>query len=143
MSFEIGDRVMINDKYIDNTFVGEAGTVLNNQAHYLLVKLDNPIYVYNMFMLERELTLLTNTPAPVVSTISVDCNGTEIKPGDVIVYFTRCGSSLNHQTAKVEFIGVKNSKSPHIRVLKQDAVQKDLFTRKSWLWSFDNSVKVG
>jgi len=134
MSFKAGDAVVVNSNYCDAGTVGAVGTVVKDfePGKYIEVDINRGT---NYLFMPREITLTVIGEK--------DCNGTRVKEGDIIVYFTRNGSCLNHQKAKVEFIGVKSGKSPHIRVLKEDAVQKDLFTRKSWLWSFDNSVKVG
>lgn len=73
---------------------------------------------------------------------NIDCVGQEINAGDTIVYFTRRGSDIYSQRAVVEFIGTANSRSPHIKVVREDAETKNKFTRKAWLWSFRNAVKI-
>lgn len=75
-----------------------------------------------------------------------DCIGQEINVGDTIVYFVRDCCTMKSQKAKVEFIGAGAGSwnaRPSIRVLREDAVEKDQFTRKAWLWSFNNSVRIG
>ena len=80
-----------------------------------------------------------------INMVNIDCTGREIEVGDTIVYFVKSSCVLRSQKAKVEFIGsawAASSGHPHIRVLREDAVERDRFTRKTWLWSFANSVLV-
>lgn len=74
-----------------------------------------------------------------------DCVGQEVKVGDTIVYFTRQGSSMYNQKAKVELLLERTTRwsgRPCVLVLREDAVEKNRFTRKAWLWSLDNAVRI-
>lgn len=137
--FNVGDRVRAVDSESyskENGFAGATGSVKRVCAPYFEVTFDVLCGVYSQALFcERELELIVPK--------HTDVTGRAINIGDVIVYFTRKGSGLYSQKAKVEFIGTKTNTGPHIRVLREDAVEKDKFTRKAWLWSFDNSVRVG
>lgn len=75
-----------------------------------------------------------------------DSIGNEVVVGDTIVYFTRQGSSMYSQKARVELIApgadTYYTGRPCILVKREDAEQKNSFTRKAWLWSFKNAVKI-
>ena len=135
--FKVGDRV-INIKYPQDQnsppwpYINQAG-VITSVSTYYTVKFDA----------DETKQLLHESELVLEGTVRRDCTGRQLRVGDVIVYFTCKSSDLHGQKAKIESIGIAHGSGPHILVLKEDAVQKDLFTRKSWLWSFRNSVKVG
>lgn len=128
--FNVGDRVkVVNYPDTDWGYLNQIGTVVRYKSYCEVKFNDNSIQL----MKDSELELVTDNQ---------DVVGKNINVGDVIVYFTRTGSYLYSQKARVESIGTKRSTGPHILVKREDAVEKDRFTRKAWLWSFDNSVKI-
>jgi hypothetical protein len=138
-TFKVGDRVKLVS-YTDQgyrpspvDYIGKIGTVARKSSYYH-VRFDDG--VEHLFV-AKELALYTPE--------NLDVAGNPINVGDIIVYFTRSGSALSHQKAKVEFIGSKHvgTGRPRILVVREDAEKKNSFTRKAWLWSFNNSVKVG
>ena len=73
-----------------------------------------------------------------------DCIGNDVNVGDVIVYFTRSCSSLFNQKAVVELIYESKyyTGRPRILVRREDAEKMNSFTRKAWLHSLNNAVKI-
>ena len=134
-NFNIGDAVMASPTYADGDnswmYYDKVGKYAGWNGVYHAVDFGGG---WDWLFTDDEITL--------AGPLGYDVTGRTIVAGDVIVYFTRKGSHMYSQKAKVESIGARTGNRPHILVLKEDAVQKDLFARKAWLWSFANSVKV-
>lgn len=139
IKLDVGTRVRVIHHPDQYQWVGLIGTVVDTSCYHR-VQLDKHDAGAQLF-LRTELEVLP--PEPVAASKDVDVTGSEIAVGDTIVYFTHRGSVLRGQKAKVELIGTASGRGPHILVRREDAEKKNSFTRKAWLWSFKNAVKVG